>query len=165
MSRWAKTMACACVAGFLSQALGCGTVLYPERRGQPAGRYDTDVVILDGLGLFVGIIPGVIAFAVDFTTGAIYLPEGGTSRASEIFGSVEIERRPFAGATRGDLERALTQLIGRSVDLERGSLRSRPELAGPDPAALETELRALNAAIARERIARAGARGADSGPL
>lgn len=53
---------------------GCGTILYPERRGQPKGRLDWGVVALDGLCLLLFFVPGVIAFAVDFATGAIYLP-------------------------------------------------------------------------------------------
>ncbi len=48
------------------QLLGCGTILYPERRGQAAGRYDTDIVILDAIGLLFFIVPGVVAFGVDF---------------------------------------------------------------------------------------------------
>jgi hypothetical protein len=53
---------------------GCGTILYPERRGQPAGRLDWGVVLLNGIGLLLFFIPGVIAFAVDFSNGTIYLP-------------------------------------------------------------------------------------------
>jgi len=53
---------------------GCGTILHPERKGQPAGRIDPAIAILDGLGLLLFIIPGVIAFAVDFSNGTIYLP-------------------------------------------------------------------------------------------
>lgn len=53
---------------------GCGTVLHPERRGQPAGNIDWGIVALDAVGLFFFFVPGVIAFAVDFATGAIYLP-------------------------------------------------------------------------------------------
>ena len=53
---------------------GCGTILYPNRRGQSRGRIDVGVALLDALGLLFFIIPGVIAFAVDFSTGAIYLP-------------------------------------------------------------------------------------------
>lgn len=56
------------------QSVSCGTLLYPERRGQKAGRLDVGVVILDTIGLFFFLIPGIIAFAVDFSTGAIYLP-------------------------------------------------------------------------------------------
>src|SRR5215813_12542884 len=52
----------------------CGTILYPERRGQPCGRLDVGVVALDGVGLLAFLVPGVIAFVVDFATGAIYLP-------------------------------------------------------------------------------------------
>lgn len=54
---------------------GCGTLLYPERHGQPHSPHiDWKVVALDGLGLLLFFVPGVIAFVVDFSTGAIYLP-------------------------------------------------------------------------------------------
>jgi hypothetical protein len=56
------------------QITACGTTLYPERRNQEAGRIDLGVALMDGLWLLVGLIPGIIAFAVDFSTGAIYLP-------------------------------------------------------------------------------------------
>ena len=52
----------------------CGTLLYPERRGQPRGQLDPGVVILDALGLLFFVIPGVIAFVIDFGNGTIYLP-------------------------------------------------------------------------------------------
>lgn len=57
----------------------CGTLFYPERRGNASGRLDPAVVVLDGIGLLFFIIPGVIAFAVDLSTGCIYLG-GGRSR-------------------------------------------------------------------------------------
>jgi len=60
------------------QLVSCGTLLYPERRDQKSGQVDVAVVLMDGIGLFFFIIPGVIAFAVDFTTGAIYLPHSGS---------------------------------------------------------------------------------------
>jgi hypothetical protein len=55
----------------------CGTLMYPERRNSKGVKIDPHVAILDALGLLLFIIPGVIAFAVDFTTGCIYLPGGG----------------------------------------------------------------------------------------
>ena len=64
-------------AALTMQLVGCGTLMYPERRGQREGRIDAGVAILDGLGLLFGIIPGVIAFAVDFSNGTIYLPGRG----------------------------------------------------------------------------------------
>jgi hypothetical protein len=56
------------------QSLSCGTLLYPERRGQPSGRLDPGVVALDAVGLILFFVPGIVAFAVDFATGTIYLP-------------------------------------------------------------------------------------------
>ncbi len=57
-------------------ASGCGTILYPERKGQPAGSLDWGIVALDAIGLLLFFVPGVIAFAVDFNNGTIYLPSG-----------------------------------------------------------------------------------------
>ena len=56
-------------------ATSCGTLLYPERRGQTSGRIDPGVAVMDGVLLVFFIVPGVLAYAVDFSTGAIYLPE------------------------------------------------------------------------------------------
>lgn len=70
-------------AGLLSLAIltatmvsSCGTILYPERQGQVKGNVDLTVVLMDGIGLLFFLIPGIIAYAVDFGTGAIYLPSG-----------------------------------------------------------------------------------------
>jgi hypothetical protein len=54
----------------------CGYFLYPERVGSKGGKLDTAIVVLDAAALLFGILPGVVAFAVDITTGAIYLPPG-----------------------------------------------------------------------------------------
>ena len=55
--------------------VGCGSILHPERCGQPHSRdLDWKIVALDGLGLLLFFVPGVVAFVVDFWTGAIYLP-------------------------------------------------------------------------------------------
>ncbi len=63
---------------------GCGTLLYPERQGQERGdKLDPTVLILNGIGLFFFVIPGLVSFAVDFNTGALYLPsEEGASKVS-----------------------------------------------------------------------------------
>jgi hypothetical protein len=60
--------------------------MYPERRGQTQGQIDPVVAVLDALGLLFFVVPGVVAFAVDFTTGAIYLPLGQKPK------SISIER-------------------------------------------------------------------------
>ncbi len=71
------------------QMAGCGTLIYPERQGQPRGDIDPTVAIIDGIGLLFFVIPGLVAFVVDFHTGAIYLPPGKTTeqRLEELKGS------------------------------------------------------------------------------
>jgi hypothetical protein len=71
-----KKVALGLCALLLVQLVGCGTLIYPERRGQTSGEIDPTVAILDGIGLLFFVVPGLVAFAIDFTTGAIYLPGG-----------------------------------------------------------------------------------------
>lgn len=53
---------------------GCGSIFYPERHGQRQGRIDPAGVLFDGALLLFYVIPGLVAFGIDFHTGAIYLP-------------------------------------------------------------------------------------------
>ena len=71
---WMTRLACVFLIGSLGLQTACGTLFYPERRGQERGKIDPTVAILNGLGLLLFLVPGIIAFAVDFHTGAIYLP-------------------------------------------------------------------------------------------
>ncbi|MDX5373596.1 MAG: polyribonucleotide nucleotidyltransferase [Pseudomonadaceae bacterium] len=66
-----------------AQLTACGTILYPDRRGQLEGRIDPAVAAMDAIGILFFVIPGLIAFAIDFATGAIYLPGGSYSVAPE----------------------------------------------------------------------------------
>jgi len=64
----------------LASSLACGTLLYPERRhhDHPHGHVDPAVIVMDGVLLFFFVVPGVVAFAVDIATGAIYEPHDGS---------------------------------------------------------------------------------------
>jgi hypothetical protein len=73
MAKFTSLLVC---SAMLLQLISCGTLLYPERRGQKSGELDLAVVLMDGIGLLFFIIPGIVAFAVDIDTGAIYLPPG-----------------------------------------------------------------------------------------
>ena len=64
----------------LSQVAACGTLFYPDRRGQIDGKIDPTIAVLDAVGLLFYVIPGLIAFGVDFATGAIYFPPGKTAQ-------------------------------------------------------------------------------------
>jgi hypothetical protein len=140
--------------GILLQTLaaGCGTLLYPERRGQPAGRLDWRVVLLDGIGLLFFFIPGVIAFAVDFLNGTIYLPnEPGceparmtkTRSGSSRLRAIKVARSDLRP---GKLEAVVLRETGKAISLEHGDYvtrelnsidqfwETRSELEGDSPA-------------------------------
>ncbi len=106
---------------------GCGTILYPERRGQPAGPMDWGVVALDSLGLLLFFVPGVIAFAVDFNNGSIYLPTGEYGGAGAPLPSklrqVDVPRQQL---TREGISRVVSKALGRSITLEQDTFETRP---------------------------------------
>ena len=79
-----RLLALAGTTALIAPLAGCGTILYPERRGQTGGRLDIGVVALNGLGLLLFLVPGVVAFAVDFSTGAIYLPGTHAENTNEL---------------------------------------------------------------------------------
>lgn len=70
----------ALIAALLTQLTACGTILYPDRRGQIEGKIDPVVAVMDAIGILFYVIPGLIAFGVDFATGAIYYPGGKTAQ-------------------------------------------------------------------------------------
>lgn len=61
----------------------CGVLLYPERQGQARGRIDPAVAILDGIGVVLFVIPGLLAFLIDFHQGTIYLPSSHGSNQTQ----------------------------------------------------------------------------------
>jgi hypothetical protein len=100
---------------------GCGTVLHPERRGQPAGSFDWAIVALDAIGLFFFFVPGVIAFAVDFATGAIYLPPDDCAQSSpnqqKRFVQLKLTQEQL---NRAGVEQAVSEYLKRPVHLAAG---------------------------------------------
>jgi hypothetical protein len=117
----------------------CGTLFYPERHGRRSGRVDPAVLLLDGALLFFFVIPGLVAFAIDFYTGGIYMTDG-RGRA------LRIEVDP-AELTDARVEAILREHTGREVrlddpDLQRfrvppgtevAALLARTATAAPDP--------------------------------
>jgi len=69
------------------QLSGCGTLMFKDRHGQARGNVDPNVLVLDGVGLLFFVIPGLVAFAVDFWTGAVYLPPGEDEGEGPFWGS------------------------------------------------------------------------------
>lgn len=66
-----------------TQLAACGSLFYPDRRGQIEGKIDPLVAGLDAIGILFYVLPGLIAFGVDFATGAIYLPDAKYSIAPQ----------------------------------------------------------------------------------
>lgn len=116
-------------AGSLSMVAGCGMILHPERRNQPpGGSMDWSVFALDALGLLLFFIPGVIAFAVDFSTGAIYLPPNqyGTAGRPAKGQSLVTVSVPQKELTQQRLEQIASQHAKRDVRLVAGEYDTAP---------------------------------------
>ena len=112
--------------------LGCGTLMYPERQGQTRGKVDPAVLVMDGAMLFLFVVPGLVAFGVDFHTGAIYLPtQTGEVRVIPIEGPSRI--------TRDRIETVLAEEVGVAIDLDSALVEVRPLPAG----SVSEDLRAL----------------------
>ena len=98
-------------------ANSCGTMLYPERRGQTAGKIDVAVVLLDGLGLLLFVVPGVIAFVVDFSTGAIYLPPESSRLEYDKIHDMEVTKIGREALTQDKIQLLIAHKTGHTVDL------------------------------------------------
>ena len=111
-----RTMMTTLTAGATALLSGCGTIIYPDRAYQKKrGGLDPAIVILDGIGLFFFIIPGLVAFAVDFSTGAIYFPSGHEpgDRERTIFDPYDAEVK----LDQKEIERAVKLKTGKDVVL------------------------------------------------
>jgi len=103
------------------QLTGCGTLMYPERRGQKGGRIDVGVAVLDGIGLLLFVIPGIIAYAVDFSNGTIYLPGG--PRISMNLKDVKQVKFDPRYCTNEMIEKIVKDETGCDIDLNQGNVK------------------------------------------
>lgn len=119
--RFAAAGIAATTASLLSS---CGTIIYPDRAYQKSrGTLDPAVVILDAVGLFFFIIPGLVAFAVDFGTGAIYFPAGHEPGDKErtIFDQADVGIKP----SQQDIEQVVSSRVGIGINLDTPGVKSR----------------------------------------
>lgn len=111
----------------------CGTILYPERRGQTTGKIDVGVVLLDGLGLLLFVIPGIIAFAVDFSTGAIYLPPESSNLEYDKIEHMKVTRIDRESLTQNRIQSLIAHKTGHTVDLTSPGVKVTHYSSGQDP--------------------------------
>jgi hypothetical protein len=107
---------------------GCGSILYPERIGQPrCGPLDWKVVALDTIGLLFFFVPGVIAFVVDFVNGTIYLPAGQHGHVEKTFGRQEFVKIdvPPEELDRARIEQVVSRHVNKGVQLDDGTYETR----------------------------------------
>lgn len=103
----------------------CGTLIYPDRVNQKQrGKIDPTIVILDGIGLFLFLVPGLVAFAVDFATGAIYFPAGQGHGDEErtIFDDLSVIHSEES-LKQHDIERIVSTHAGTYIDLNRDDVQ------------------------------------------
>lgn len=103
------------------ETVSCGYILYPERHGSRSGQIDPAVVIMDGLGLLLFIVPGVVAFAVDFTSGSVYL--GGSRHTSSLSNQshvIVVDQATIRDKTK--LETVVSRETGQAVHLDAGNI-------------------------------------------
>jgi len=104
------------------QLTACGTVFYPERRGQHGGHIDPVVAVADAIGLLFYFIPGVIAFAVDFTTGAIYQSGGHHGRHASLTPE-ELQSVTKGGKVDTQvLNKLLSEKLGQKIDVDASNV-------------------------------------------
>ena len=110
-----KVLSLSLCAVFLLNIVSCGYILYPERKGQTGGKIDAGVAVMDGLGLLFFIIPGIIAYAVDFSSGCIYLPE--TTSSNDGGGGLNIVKLE-GEITLAKVEAALKDQAQLNIDFD-----------------------------------------------
>lgn len=120
----------------LAYTTSCGTLMHPERSGKAhSDRVDATIAILDGVGCLFFLIPGLVAFAVDFYTGAIYLPVdrapgANATPGAEISDGVRVVRLTPEELTRERIEAVISQHVGRPATISRQTTSAR-RLDGP----------------------------------
>ncbi|WP_323843904.1 hypothetical protein [Microbulbifer magnicolonia] len=154
-----RGVAASCLLVMMMNLTACGYFLYPERKGQTGGRVDPVVVILDGAALLFGILPGIVAFAVDFTNGTIYLPAGGSSAIDRHLTSVDTDAAKEVIDQQGQvwLQLPIDSLAAEGDDLQQLGVAlsnvSGRQVAVQDIVWLE-DLAALRAATAETTASR-----------
>jgi hypothetical protein len=147
-NRFVRAIAASTMLTVGSGSLGCGYFLHPERRGTQSGVIDGATMVMDILWLIPGIIPGVIALVVDFSSGGIYVSGSrrvGLHLSPDGRVALQVPHATRPGQVEFRLVTASHQVLARKVALV-GPGHSRGEsielqLAAPvqEPVYLEVE--------------------------
>ncbi|OPZ58655.1 MAG: hypothetical protein BWY87_01358 [Deltaproteobacteria bacterium ADurb.Bin510] len=120
-----KALSVVLLFSLLSMFTSCAFFLYPERRGRTAGHVDVPCLILDCGLLIFWVVPGVIALAVDFASGAIYASSGrGDEQGKQWADCERIECDTALLMDKHFLEQVVKERTGQTVDLSQAQLWS-----------------------------------------
>lgn len=109
-----KTVAMSLAVVMILELTACGTIFYPERKGTKSGSIDPVVAIADAVGLLFYFIPGIIAFAVDFSNGTIYMSgKRHSSLTPEELKSVSVNGK----VDKQVLSMLISKKVGMSINL------------------------------------------------
>ena len=154
LRKYMRPIALAAGLAVSTASFGCGYILHPERRGSRGGTIDGLTLLFDLLWLIPGLIPGVVALVVDFTSGAIYVGGGRGHRINKD-GTIAIKLPSVKHKSQLELRLVSTdgQILDRSaailspdeatpgelkVDISRAARLAR--LLGKDAGKLRLEL-------------------------
>ncbi|WP_416397765.1 hypothetical protein [Allohahella sp. A8] len=107
-----KLTSFAIATALVTQLAACGTILHPERKGQRGGNIDPAIAILDGIGLLFFLIPGLIAFAIDFSNGTIYLPGGSAQLTPAEMDALVVDNT----IDRNEVAKVIAARSGQTID-------------------------------------------------
>ncbi len=130
--RMIRHIAAATLLATAVSSAGCGYILHPERRGNTGGHIATGSFVMDLLWLLPGIVPGVVALIVDFSSGAIYTG-GGRSAAIQLSSRGHVAVRLPDASTPARLELRL-------VSADHRVLAKRVAVVGPTTRGQSVEL-------------------------
>lgn len=117
-----RAIAVSLSAVMVLQLSACGTIFYPERKGTKSGEIDPVVAVADAIGLLFFFIPGVIAFAVDFSNGTIY--KSGKRHSS--LTPAELKSVSVNGKVdKKALSVLMSKKLGLAVNLDSSSLQMK----------------------------------------
>ncbi|MCI5150078.1 MAG: hypothetical protein D3916_11935, partial [Candidatus Electrothrix sp. MAN1_4] len=86
------------------------------------------------IGLLLFLVPGVVAFAVDFATGAIYLPYGSSdlNLSPTNLKNAEVVHVEPTSLNRSEIASIVKEKIGKDVELASPATRVAKVVPGDD---------------------------------
>ena len=114
------------LSALLLGASGCGTLFFSRRIGRKMSRtIDNKVFYTDCFLCLLGIVPGVVAFILDFDNGTIYYTEAELIPDDFNQGALtpgKMKKIDGGSMTEAEIARRLSEATGRKIDLSQARI-------------------------------------------